>query len=178
MVETRKHAVKRGKKSRAQGGIFETRVRADLEEKRWIVDKWTNQVEFESEVIEEPIAMCELKEPWNTEGRTIGIRTGKLVSAKPKYLFINGSMKMVGNSSGFPDFLCMRKLNGKGKHYEVIGIEAKMNGELDKAEKEKCVWLLNKGIFSKILIASKHKIKNRVHIEYKDFKEKYFRFYK
>ncbi|MCH7568478.1 MAG: hypothetical protein IIA87_03570 [Nanoarchaeota archaeon] len=38
---------------------------------------------------------------------------------------------------------------------EVIGVEVKSNGYLDKIEKEKCRWLLDNNIFSKILIASK-----------------------
>lgn len=35
MVETKEHQVKRGKASRAQGGAFEKRVRAELEEDGW-----------------------------------------------------------------------------------------------------------------------------------------------
>ncbi|MHA1737897.1 MAG: hypothetical protein ACTSWD_04870 [Candidatus Heimdallarchaeota archaeon] len=62
--------------------------------------------------------------------------------------------------------------------YEVIGVESKLDGELDKTEKEKCKWLLDHNIFSKILIAEKTKVKNKVVIVYHDFKEKYWRFYK
>ncbi len=39
----------RGKKARSAGARFELKVRADLESKRWIVDKWSNQVIFEEE---------------------------------------------------------------------------------------------------------------------------------
>lgn len=39
----------RGKKSRAAGRRFEAKVRTDLEKKRWIVARWTNNVEFEEE---------------------------------------------------------------------------------------------------------------------------------
>ena len=39
--------VKRGKKNKASGAAFELRVRSDLEEKGWIVDKWSKNVEFE-----------------------------------------------------------------------------------------------------------------------------------
>ncbi|KKN19170.1 hypothetical protein LCGC14_0948560, partial [marine sediment metagenome] len=35
-----------GKRSRAQGQRFEKRVREDLEKKEWIVDRWTNNIEF------------------------------------------------------------------------------------------------------------------------------------
>lgn len=54
--------VKQGKKNRRQGAEFEKKVRADLESKGWIVDKWTNNVEF---------------------GEVIDI--GKLVPSKPKF---------------------------------------------------------------------------------------------
>ena len=36
-----------GKKSRDAGMRFERKVRADLESKGWIVDKWTNNVDLE-----------------------------------------------------------------------------------------------------------------------------------
>lgn len=53
---------------------------------------------------------------------------------------------------------------------EVIGVECKVNGYLDKKEKEKCKWLLDNNIFSKILIAYKTKEKNKVKVNYKEFK--------
>jgi len=181
MVETKEHQVKRGKRSRAQGGAFETRVRADLEARGWIVDKWSNNVELGhvEGVGGLKIDDIEVKK-WEHS---------KLVQAKPKYLFINGGMKMVGNNSGFPDFIAMRRADDAYSYtddygdsydklvHEVIGVESKMTGELDRIEKEKCKWLLDNNVFSKILIASKHKIKNRIHIEYEDFKIKYYRFY-
>lgn len=192
MVETKEHAVKRGKKSRAQGGMFEKRVRADLEEKGWVIDKWTNNVEFE------PIAESIRKQIELTGSGWLNGKVGKLVQAKPKFLFINGGMRMVGNSSGFPDFIAMRVaydligVNGinpktNKKYYtqenrlkirKVIGVESKMTGELDREEKEKCRWLLDNGIFDEIMIAEKTKVKNRVVIVYHDFKKKYRRFYK
>ena len=57
----------------------------------------------------------------------------------------------------------------KNKYYEVIGVECKTNGYLDKTERQKCRWLLKSGIFSKILIAEKTKVKNRIIIKYKEF---------
>ena len=45
----KKSEVKKGKKSRAAGARFELRVRKDLEDKGWIVDKWSNNVEFEGD---------------------------------------------------------------------------------------------------------------------------------
>lgn len=40
---------KQGKKNRAAGARFERKVREDLEAKGWIISKWQNQVEFESQ---------------------------------------------------------------------------------------------------------------------------------
>ncbi len=42
----KKSEVKKGRKSRAKGARFELKVREDLESKGWIVDKWSNNVEF------------------------------------------------------------------------------------------------------------------------------------
>lgn len=55
--------------------------------------------------------------------------------------------------------------------YEVIGVECKVGKYLDKAEKEKCIWLLENKVFSKILIASRYKEKNRIKIKYDEFKK-------
>lgn len=65
-----------GKKGRASGKRFEIRVRKDLEDKGFIICKWTNTVDFEK---------------------------NKLVSAKSKY---NPFLKRVmSEGSGWPDFL-------------------------------------------------------------------------
>jgi len=143
-----------GKKSRAAGQRFEKRVREDLIKKGWIVDKWTNNVEF-----------------YNDEDvHDLPFTKGKLVPAKPKFVF-NPAMKrrvMMGNSSGFPDFIIFKRSENFEKLeitmtetkevYEPIclmGIESKMNGYLDKDERAKCKWLIENRIFSKILIAQK-----------------------
>lgn len=128
----------RGKKSRAAGARFELKVRNDLEEQGWIMDKWTNNVDLEE---------------------------NKLVKAKRKY---NPFKKVMVIGTGFPDFIAFKR---KGKNYEIIGVEVRGSGWLDKSEKEKCKFLLNKKIFSKILIAKKGK--KRGEIEYIDFKKKY-----
>ena len=129
---------KRGKLARAAGARFELKVRADLENDDWILDKWTNNVDLE---------------------------LGKLVKAKRKF---NPFIKILSIGTGFPDFVAFRQ---KGNLHEVIGVEVKANGWLDKKEKEKCKFLLDKKIFSKILIARKSKERGK--IEYADFKEKY-----
>ena len=52
-----------------------------------------------------------------------------------------------------------------------IGKMVKANGWLDRKEKEKCKWLLDKKIFGEIRIAKKGK--KRGEIEYINFAEKY-----
>ncbi len=161
--ETHKQAVKRGKKSRAAGAAFEKRVRLDLESEGGIVDKWTNNVELTY-----GLESDEKQIPYKCKGKFIG----KLIPAKPKFVY-NPILKrrvMMGNSSGFPDFVCFKIARGYMREfYEVIGVESKMDGKLDKAEKEKCKWLLENQIFSKILIANKIKIGRSVGIDYKEF---------
>jgi hypothetical protein len=107
------------------------------------------------------------KEGWIVDKWTnnVDLEEGKLVKAKRKF---NPYRKVLGIGTGFPDFIAFRP---KGKNYEVTGVEVKGNGWLDKNEKEKCRFLLEKGIFSKILVAKKGK--KRGEIEYLDFKKKY-----
>jgi len=159
MKEEHEHAVKRGKKSRASGAAWETRVRKDLEE-RWTVDKWTNNVDL----------FCELEGAENQWGCK-NVFKGKLVKAKVKWAGPGRPMMM---GAGFPDFICFRNYELSTEHksflFEVIGVEAKINGYLDPAERKKCEWLLKNKVFSKILIAKKTKIKNRVVIIYEEFK--------
>ncbi len=129
-----------GRKNRQRGQIFETKVREDLEEKGWIVTKWMNTVDFEKD---------------------------KVSPAKRKY---NPFTKALAIGTGFPDFLCFKKL---GDSFEVLGVEVKSNGSLDQIEKGQCVWYLEKGIIPKILIAKKKKNGIKIYIEYEDFREKY-----
>lgn len=117
---------KMGKKSRKDGKAFEVAVRKDLEKLGWIVSKWSNQ-----------------------------IKDGQIVPAKGQFNpFFH---RIVGEGSGFPDFIAFRKAisQAEGYFYDVIGVESKMAGKLDKEEKEKCAVYLTNKTFSKILIASK-----------------------
>jgi len=95
----------------------------------------------------------------------VNLEESKLVKAKRKY---NPFKKVMVIGTGFPDFIAFRS---KGKNYEIIGVEARGSGWLDKSEKEKCKFLLDKKVFSRLLIAKKGK--KRGEIEYIDFKEKY-----
>lgn len=177
MIKEEKYMVKTkqqiGKASRAAGQRFELKVREDLEKKGWIVDKWSNNVEF-----------------YNDEDvHDLPFTKGRLVKVKNKFLG-PGRPMMLG--AGFPDFIAFRTkyilrdvsgINPKnneiyyvqecslGKKYwikELISVESKMRGILDKQEKQKCKWLLDNNIFSKILIAQKGE--KRGEIIYKEFK--------
>jgi hypothetical protein len=132
-----------GKRSRAKGLVFESKVRQSLEELGWIVTKWTNTIDYDKNG-----------------------NIGKIVPAKRKY---NPFLKTLSIGTGFPDFVCFRR-NSDG-NYEVIGLEVKGNGYLDKVEKGMCLWFIENKIFSKILIAKRGKERGK--IEYIDFEEKY-----
>ena len=168
-----------GKKSRAAGMRFEKKVRLDLEKKKWIVNRWMNNVELEFTMTGEGKKLINL-----TPGAD-----HKLIPAK------GGRFR--STTTGFPDFMVFREIkvantiemhsfeteeerkkNLRGgkkikfeRVYEIRGIECKSNGYLDKEEKEKCDWYLDNQIFSKILIASKDKFKRGV-IVYKEYDTK------
>ncbi len=103
----------------------------------------------------------------------VDLQENKLVKAKRKY---NPFKKMLIVGTGFPDFIAFKKASKK--NHEIIGVEVKMNGVLSKTEKEKCVWYLKNGIFSKILIAKAVREGRKINIEYIDFKEKFPKFFR
>lgn len=130
-----------GRLSRAAGARFELKVRKDLEEKGWIVDKWTKNVDLEKM---------------------------EVFQARRKFIPGKGFM---GLGSGFPDFIAFKQIVGRKEDdfhaYKVVGVESKMNGTLEKVEKEKCYFLLEKGVFKDILIARRGEARGS--IEYVDF---------
>lgn len=141
---------RQGKLNRAAGRRFEAKVRLGLEELGWIVDKWTNTVDYKK---------------W------------KLVPAKRKY---NPFMKIMVLGTGFPDFICFKlkkeddyDIKSEEKNYDVIGVEVKTNGYLDKIERDMCYWLLENKIFSRILVAKAKQNGRKTEVEYIDFSEKY-----
>lgn len=182
--------VARGKKSRKDGGNFELRVRKDLEMRGWITSKWPNNVEIIDTGENGKVNEEDGYQSWK-DGKV-----GKIIPAKNKFRGFGIPMAM---GTGFPDFIGFRKILAapQGKSiiinkkcdycekdaqvvefkmsaiYEVIGVEAKTNGKLDKAEREKCQWYLDNKIFSKILIAKKTKEGRRVVVVYTDFLEEY-----
>ena len=144
MSKEKNEKSERGKKSRAKGQRFETKVRQDLEDLGWTVAKWTNTVDYDKEG-----------------------KTGKIVPAKRKY---NPFLKALSIGTGFPDFICFKR---KEEGFDVIGLEVKGNGYLDQIEKGMCIWLLENRIFSRILIARNSKEGRGTGIEYIDFDVKY-----
>ncbi len=140
-VQKKKSNVKRGAVSRASGGNFELKVRKDLEEKGWIVDKWSNNIDLDSD---------------------------KVVPCRRVFKRFGAGKGVMTIGTGFPDFVCFDR---RGNLFDVIGVEVKMNGTLSREEKIKCSWLLEKGIFSQILVAEKIKEKNKVRVVYVDFLE-------
>ncbi|MFH1521516.1 MAG: hypothetical protein ABIF18_01005 [archaeon] len=139
-IQKKKSNIKRGSMSKSSGGAFELKVRKDLEDKGWIVDKWSNNLSPEE---------------------------NKIIPAKRIFRKFNANMGVMTIGTGFPDFVCFQKMNGE--LYRVIGVEVKMNGTLSRIEKEKCKWYLDNKIFSEILIAGKIKEKNKIRVEYVDF---------
>ncbi len=146
-----------GRKNKVKGKAFEDRVYADLEKKNWVVSRWMKNVELTKPASE----LGNDKYKWN----------GKLIPAKPS-IRMTKTLKgfapvLVSSWTGFPDFIAykVRTIEVNGKNFianfggktlsEVTGVECKLNGKLDKEEKEKCKWLLENNIFSKILITSK-----------------------
>ena len=81
--ETHSQAVNRGKKSRIGGADFERRVREDLVNKGWIVDKF---------------------------GLNVDLDENKLIQAKNKWAGPGRPMMM---GAGFCDFVCFRRKTGQ-----------------------------------------------------------------
>jgi len=108
------------------------------------------------------------KEGWYVDKWTnnVDLEKKELVKAKRKF---NPFLKILGIGTGFPDLIAFR-LQSKSVGYEIIGVEVKANGWLDKSEKEKCKFLLEKKVFGKILIAKRGK--KRGETEYIEFKDK------
>lgn len=133
---------KQGRRNQINGANFENRVRKNLEENGWIVNRWNNNIEND-----------------------------KIIPAKQGYYrktstgfpdFMVYKEKRIKINEGFEAY----NIDGT---YEILFIECKSNGYLKPEEKEKAKWYLNKGYCSKFIVAKKIKEKNRIKIEYKEF---------
>ena len=118
---------------------------------------------FEAKVREELEKMGWVVSKWMS---TVDYEKNKIVPAKRKY---NPFLKALTIGTGFPDFICFKRHGAE--HYDIIGVEVKRNGYLDKIERGMCHWLLENKIFSRILIAKLGK--KRGEIEYIDFVKRY-----
>ena len=131
---------KQGRSNRARGKAFELKVREDLENNGWTVDKWTNQVLFGIKVGKKVLK-------GEVEGQ---VPIGYLMPCKPKFNPFTKALMM--NSSGFPDFIAFKQ--SKDNLFDLIAVECKIGKYLSEEEKQKCNWLLNNKKFYKILVAS------------------------
>ena len=119
--QTKAELKAQGKRNKAKGAKFEKKTREHYEEMGYMVTKFRNNID---------------------------LQTGEIIPAKNFY--IPGRGNVMG--SGFPDFVAFKHIGAPiAEQYEVIFIEAKLNGFLSKEEKEKLKILTELG--HKILIA-------------------------
>lgn len=116
MKQTKAELKAQGKRNKAAGAKFEKKVREHYEAKGWLVTKWRNNIE-----------------------------NGEIIQARNYY--IPGRGNVMG--SGFPDFVVMKKMTKPQEdapgYYELMFIEAKLNGLLSKEEKDKLKILTDLG---------------------------------
>lgn len=130
---------KQGKANRAAGKKFEKEVEAHLESHGWIVVKFNKQVDIEN---------------------------NKLITARGQF---NPFFKrIVGEGSGFPDFLCLNVATKGRELWEVQLVESKLNGYLNPEERKKCEWI-EEHLGIKIYVASRLKVGRRNSINYIKF---------
>lgn len=138
---------KQGKKNRAAGKRFELKVRKDLEDKGWIVFRNSNDVSepFETDIGEYSREFKQTTGHWNPFTKSI-----------------------MTAQSGFPDFICVKAHDlSNPATYLVQFVECKTGKYLDKKEKEKCEWIVNK-LMIKVFTA--YKGDKRGEITYDEFK--------
>ncbi|MFB6246162.1 MAG: hypothetical protein ABEI74_01045 [Candidatus Pacearchaeota archaeon] len=94
----------------------------------------------------------------------------EIAPAKRKY---NPYLKALSIGNGFPDFIAFKR---EKKGFDVIGVEVKRRGYLDKEEKARGRWYVKNKIFSKFCIAREarnKRDKRKTEIEYEKFEDKY-----
>jgi len=105
VVLKKKSNIKKGKKSKTSGGQFELRVRKDLEEKGWIVDKWSNNINLEEK---------------------------NVIPAKRKF---NPFSKVMTIGTGFPDFIAFQLMDGKLYRVVGVEVKTNGNLSREEKEK-------------------------------------------
>jgi hypothetical protein len=100
---------------------------------------------------------------------TVDYEKLKLVPAKRKF---NPFSRVMVIGTGFPDFVAIKRF---GESYEVIGVEVKLKGYLDKIEQGMAHFLVENKIFSKFLIAVSKREGRKISVEFIDFSEYYNR---
>jgi len=127
----KKSNVKKGRLSRAQGGRFELKVRGDLESKKWIIDKWSNNVDLDEK------KLIKAKRKYNPFSKVLVIGTGfpdfigfKL-SGKKSYEIIGIEVKMNGILSKIEKEKCIWYLENKIFSRIIIAKKAEKRGEIE-----------------------------------------------
>ena len=118
--------------------------------------------EFERRVKKDLEAQGLIVDRWSNN---VDLDKQKLIPAKVTWRKTPKGMFPLNLNSGFPDFISFKPFELSS----IVGVECKINGILDKIEKEKCKWYLYNGVFDKILIASKYKEGKHVVVKYKEF---------
>ncbi len=182
-----------GKRNRQSGAEFERKVRADLKSKGWLVSKFMNNVELtelwsagHKYSTDKPLGydgkMIPAKRKYNPFKKALCIGTGF-----PDFICWRKSEPIMFHFKDKTDTKQINQLKDMLSKIrrntevilpcnieivfiqEVIGVECKVNGYLDKQERAKCEWLLKNKIFSKILIAKKKKVGRKIIPEYIEF---------
>jgi len=143
-VSKKKSKITEGKKSKQSGAQFELRVRKDLEEKGWIVDKWSNNFDLEN---------------------------NEVIPAKRKF---NPYSKVMTIGTGFPDFIAFKKLDENyfdviGVEVKINGTLSKEEKQKCNALLEKKVfneiWVAEKDLNGRRVIVKYQNFRER----YKNF---------
>jgi hypothetical protein len=135
--------VKQGKKNRASGKRFELIVRKDLESKGWIVFRNSNDVEEATS-----------SNPLEWEGG--------MMFKQAKSKFNPFTHRPMMTQSGFPDFIVIKS---EEEGWIVQFVECKVNGILDKKEKQKVEWI-RKVVKISVVVASKIKEGRKIGVQY------------
>lgn len=130
-----------GKKSREAGARFERKVRKELEEKGFIVDKWSNNIDLDSDIM-----------------------------IKAKVRFLNGRPFGIGvGFPDFVAFMpCNYSKRLMVQNYKVKWVECKTNNILSKTEKLKMNWMLKNHFEVWVAYNENKEIKYRKFVEYKE----------